>query len=283
MRVIKSIPALQKIIFTYRAKGMTVGFVPTMGALHEGHLSLLQKARQENDIVLLSIFVNPTQFAPSEDLARYPREEKKDKLLAKKENVDIIFYPTEKLMYPSGYLTYVMVEVLDQVLCGAYRPGHFRGVATVVTKLLNVTTPTIMYLGQKDAQQAILLRRMVVDLNFPVKVKICPIIREIDGLAMSSRNQYLTTTQRLQAPVLYQALKAARQLARGGQCQVATIKRKITAMIKTQPAARIEYVALVDAQTLQPINTISGEVLIAVAVKFGRTRLIDNVILSVNS
>src|SRR3990167_4209879 len=207
MRVVRSVRSIQQLIRKAKSAGKTIGFVPTMGALHDGHRSLLRRCHRENDLVVLSIFVNPKQFGPEEDFGKYPRREQADKKLAKKEKVDIMFVPTAEEMYPEGYLTYIEVERMTHVLCGKSRPGHFRGVTTVVGKLLNIVIPDVLYLGQKDAQQAAVVTRMVRDLNFPVLVKTCPTVREADGLAMSSRNQYLSTGQRKEAVVLYRSLK----------------------------------------------------------------------------
>ena len=206
MLIIKNIKSINSKINSLKRSGRSIGFVPTMGALHEGHLSIMRRARRQNDIVVVSVFVNPKQFGLNEDFARYPRQEKKDHLLAKKEKVDIIFYPSIEEIYPTRYLTYINVEGISRILCGHDRPVHFKGVTTIVGKLLNLVRPDNLYLGQKDAQQVIVLRKMIVDLNFPVKVRVCPIVREPDGLALSSRNKYLTNQQRLESPGLIQAL-----------------------------------------------------------------------------
>ena len=253
-----------------------------MGALHEGHLSLIRKAKKENDICLLSIFVNPLQFGPREDFHHYPRPVRSDNLLAKKEKVDIIFHPSGKSMYPSGFLTTVEVAQLSDALCGRSRPGHFRGVTTVVAKLLNIVGPNIMYLGQKDAQQAIILKRMVADLNFPTTIKICPTVREKGGLALSSRNKYLTARHRQQAAILYRSLKEAKGKIKSGERRATAIIRHIRSRIEKMSAGRIDYVACVDARTLVPLQTIRGHVMLALAVKFGEARLIDNIIFKVS-
>ncbi|MBI5024091.1 MAG: pantoate--beta-alanine ligase [Candidatus Omnitrophica bacterium] len=277
MRVIKSVKSIQQFIKKAKAAGKTVGFVPTMGALHDGHRSLLRRCRRENDIVVLSLFVNPGQFGPKEDFAKYPRREPADKKLAKKENVDIIFIPTAKEMYPAGYLTYVEVERMTQGLCGRFRPGHFRGVTTVVGKLLNIVMPDVLYLGQKDAQQAAVVTRMVRDLNFPVRCKICPTVREADGLAMSSRNQYLSAGQRKEAAVLYRSLKEARQSVAAGNRLATVIVGKIRSRIARESSGRIDYIGCVDADTFMPLKRIQGKAIVVLAVWFGRTRLIDNI------
>ncbi len=277
MRTVKTIKALRLIVQNAKSQNKKIGFVPTMGALHDGHCALIRKCRRENDIVIVSIFVNPKQFGPKEDLASYPRPEKKDKLLAKKEKVDIIFYPSGKEMYPSGFLTNVRVEHITDGLCGASRPGHFRGVATVVCKLLNITTPDTMYLGQKDAQQVVALKYMLQDLNIPTAVRVCPIVREPDGLALSSRNKRLNPRQRKGATVLFESLKYAKKKALSGERQAASITRSMQTMIEKRSSGKIDYIACVNRNSLIPLNQLEGEVMIALAVKFGRTRLIDNI------
>lgn len=278
MRAIKSVRSIQQLIKKAKLTGKTVGFVPTLGALHDGHRSLLRRCRRENDIVVLSIFVNPKQFGPKEDFAGYPRREPADKKLAKKEKVDIIFIPTAKEMYPEGYLTYVEVERMTQGLCGRSRSGHFRGVTTVVGKLLNILLPDVLYLGQKDIQQAAVLTRMVRDLNFPVIVKICPTVREAGGLAMSSRNEYLTADQRKEAAVLYRSLREARQSVVAGNRLARAIISKIRSRIARESSGRIDYIECVDADTFMPLKRIQGKAIVALAVWFGKTRLIDNII-----
>lgn len=278
MRVLTTIDAVRNEIQKARRKNHSIGFVPTMGALHEGHLTLLRRARRKNKLVVMSIFVNPLQFGPKEDFRRYPRPKKKDIFLAKKENVDIIFYPSVKEMYDERFLTGIRVNEITQTLCGASRPGHFDGVATVVGKLLNIVTPDRLYLGQKDAQQCAVIRQMVRDLNFPVEVIVVPTVREKDGLAMSSRNQYLTAQHRREAPVLYQALTAARLQIRKGERRPEKILRTIRSKILEGSSGKIDYVACVDAKTLEPLGQIKGDVLIALAVWFGKARLIDNIL-----
>jgi len=277
MQIINNISAVRSKITALKKKNKSIGFVPTMGALHEGHLSLLRKAKKECDIVVLSIYVNPAQFGPREDFKAYPRDKKKDCLLAKKEKVDIIFYPSDKMMYPRRYLTYINVNEITSILCGKSRPTHFRGVTTIVGKLLNIAGPDVIYLGQKDAQQCIVIQKMIDDLNFPVKVRICPTVREKDGLALSSRNKYLSAKQRKEAVVLYQSLLLAKQHIRRGTKNIATIKNMMRKKIK-KTSGKIDYIECVDAKTLEPIKTIKGKILIACAVKFGPARLIDNII-----
>jgi len=278
MRSIRAVKSLRKILKEYKNKNKTIGFIPTMGALHEGHLSLMRKSRQENDIVVVSIFVNPKQFGPEEDFTQYPRDEKKDKLLARKEKIDIIFYPSVEEVYPKGFMTFVDVEDLSNALCGQFRPGHFRGVTTVMSKLLNIVTPDVLYLGQKDAQQAVIIKKMVRDLNLPVHVKICATAREKDGLAWSSRNRYLTKNQRQEAPVLFESLKAAKRLILNGERNASKVIQKMQTQINKQSSAEIEYIVCVNTETLKSLARIQNEVMIALSIKFGKTRLIDNIV-----
>jgi pantoate--beta-alanine ligase len=282
MRIVKTVRSLRRSIISAKSQGKRIGFVPTMGFLHEGHASLIRQCKKDNDLSVLSIFINPKQFGPKEDLKDYPRDIKKDEKLAKRENVDIIFYPSVDEIYPTGYLTYVEVDGLSERLCGETRPGHFKGVATVVLKLLNMVMPDIMYLGQKDAQQALIIRKMVEDLNVPVKVKVMPTVREKDGLAMSSRNSYLTAEDRRQAAVLYTSLKMAKQSISAGERSSDKVIGMIRRTIQRQTNGIIDYVQCVNTKDLLSVSKISGEVLIALAVKFGRARLIDNVIVGVH-
>ncbi len=278
MQTIQSNRELHKTITNAREKGKRIGFVPTMGYLHEGHLSLMRRARQENDIVVVSIFVNPTQFGPNEDLDAYPRDIERDRKMMAAESVDIAYLPTVDTIYPEGFTTYVQVEgPMTQVLCGRSRPTHFRGVTTIVSKLFNLVQPHRAYFGQKDAQQAVIIQQMVRDLNFDITVVVCPIHREADGLAMSSRNTYLTATQRANAPILYQSLCKAKALIEDGEHDAATIRQRIEEQILSVPGTVIDYVAIVDVRTLQEVDFITGGILIALAVKFGNTRLLDNV------
>lgn len=281
MRIIRTIKSLRRAIQKIKKENKTIGFVPTMGALHEGHLSLVRASKKENDITVMSIFVNPTQFGPREDFKNYPRVFKKDKKLAKKEKVDIIFYPSVEEMYTNGRLAFIDVEKITENLCGKFRPGHFKGVATVVGKLLNIVLPDVMYLGEKDAQQVVVLKKVVDDLNFPVKIRICPTIREPDGLAMSSRNAYLTDHERKEAPVLFKALKKAKQKIMAGKRSTKQIIGLINRMIKTESCGKIQYVECVSADDLTPLKALKGRVMIALAVYFGTTRLIDNITLKV--
>ena len=281
MKIIQDIKTIHRAIAGMKAKGQTIGFVPTMGYLHQGHAALLRRCKKENDISVLSIFVNPKQFAPDEDFARYPRDLKKDELLAKKENVDIIFHPSVEEVFPDGYRTYVEVEGLSETLCGRTRSGHFKGVATIAAKLLNIISPDVMYLGQKDAQQAAILSKMVQDLNLPVRVKIHPTLREKDGLAMSSRNMYLSEQQRKEAPILFQALNAAKTKILKGERSSSCIIPFISKMISRNTSGRIDYIEWVDGKTLAPIKIFKDNVLLTLAVWFGPARLIDNVVVRI--
>ena len=264
-----------------RKKGKIFGFVPTMGALHKGHMSLVDKAKKECDFVIVSIFINPIQFGPREDLGRYPRNFKKDENLLKKAGVNFVFYPKAKTMYPKDFSTYVHEISLSKVLCGKLRRGHFSGVATVVAKLFNIVEPDIAYFGQKDYQQAQIVRKIVDDLKYNIKIKILPIVREKDGLAMSSRNSYLTPSERVQSRCLYQSLTLARDLIRKGEKDSKRILAKMRSIVKSQKSTKIDYVEVVDANTLARVNKIYGKVLLAVAVYVGKTRLIDNIVLNV--
>ncbi|MBN2830730.1 MAG: pantoate--beta-alanine ligase [Candidatus Omnitrophica bacterium] len=260
-------------------KGKSLGFVPTMGALHEGHLSLIRRARRDSDIVVVSIFVNPKQFGPKEDLQKYPRPLKKDLEFCRKEGVDFVFCPNPKEMYPLGYRTYVDVEGLSNCLCGISRPGHFRGVATIVTKLLNIVQPDTLYLGQKDAQQAVIIKRMIEDLNLPVKVRVMPTVREENGLAISSRNIYLSASEKKEAVALSQALKLARLLIKNGSRDTKRIVSRMRNLIRGEKRAKIDYIEIVDMSTLKPVKRVINNCLIALAVRIGNTRLIDNLII----
>lgn len=281
MEIIKSPAQMQQYALTVKRQGKKVGLVPTMGYLHKGHLTLMKEAKKECDLVIASIFVNPIQFGQGEDYEEYPRDLTRDADLAKEAGVDVIFAPRVSEMYPQSYHTFIQIESLTEHLCGASRPGHFRGVATVVAKLFNITQPDFAYFGQKDAQQVIVIERMVEDLNMPLKIVRVPIVREVDGLAMSSRNVYLNSEERRQALVLFVSLKAAKSLVEQGERDAAALKEKIKGSIFKAPLANIDYVEIVDGKTVQPVEKLSGEVLIALAVKFGKTRLIDNIILEV--
>ena len=256
-----------------------VGLVPTMGYLHEGHLSLVRRAAEECASVVVSIFVNPTQFGPTEDLAAYPRDLERDLRLLESVGVDLVWTPTPESMYPDGYQTWVQVEALTKPLEGAQSPGHFRGVVTVVAKLFNGVQPARAYFGQKDAQQAAVIRRMAVDLNFPLEVVVCPTVREPDGLAMSSRNAYLDAEQRQAATVLYRALSAAKDAYDEGERDAEKLRALMRATIAAEPLAEMQYVSCADYDTLDELETISGKALLSMAVFVGKTRLIDNFVL----
>jgi pantoate--beta-alanine ligase len=256
-----------------------VGFVPTMGFLHAGHMSLVRKARAENKTVVVSIYVNPTQFGPKEDLSKYPRDLPRDLAMLEKEGADVVFFPADKEMYPAGYDTWVTVDNLTKPLEGDYRPTHFRGVTTIVAKLFNIVHPTNAYFGQKDAQQVLVVKKMAADLNMNLKVIVCPTIREPDGLAMSSRNVYLTPEQRKTAPVLNRSLLLAKDLFTGGERDAAVILKKMTDLIQKEPLANIDYISISDTETLAELKIINKSALVSMAVRFGNTRLIDNIIL----
>jgi pantoate--beta-alanine ligase len=279
MKVITSPTEIQSYCRSARADGRTIGLVPTMGFLHEGHLSLMRRARTENDLLVISIFVNPTQFGPSEDYKAYPRDLKHDSEMAAEVGVDVIFAPAARDMYPDGYATFVNVERITEKMCGASRPGHFRGVTTVVAKLFNLVRPHKACFGQKDAQQAIVIKRMAADLNFDVEIVVMPTVREEDGIAMSSRNRYLSPEERQAALVLIRSLRMAESLVRSGQRDAAEISREMRGMIETEPLAKIDYISIVNADTLDDLDTVDGKTLIALAVFIGKTRLIDNVVL----
>ncbi|MCJ7724540.1 MAG: pantoate--beta-alanine ligase [Anaerolineales bacterium] len=256
-----------------------VGFVPTMGYLHEGHLSLARQARKECAGVIASIFVNPTQFGPNEDLSKYPCDLERDLRLLEEAGVDLVWTPTPEIMYPAGFQTWVTVEELTQPLEGAIRPGHFRGVTTIVTKLFNSVQPQKAYFGQKDAQQAAVIKRMTMDLNFPIEIVVCPTIREPDGLAMSSRNIYLNPDERQAATVLYRALNAAKASYEQGEQDAGSLKLIMTGIIISEPLAKLQYVSCTDLNTLKELEEVTGKALISMAVYFGKTRLIDNFVL----
>ncbi len=256
-----------------------VGFVPTMGYLHEGHLSLIRRAREECKSVVVSIFVNPTQFGPNEDLSKYPRDLQRDLNLIAPLGVDLVWTPTAEVMYPPGYQTWVEVEALTKPLEGAMRPGHFRGVTTVVAKLFNGVQPQKAYFGQKDAQQAAVIRQMTRDLNFPIEIVVCPTVREADGLAMSSRNTYLNPEERRAATILYQALTAAQRAYHNGERNAESLRRIMRETLATEPLATVQYVSCADYDTLAELEQVKGKALLSLAVFIGKTRLIDNVVL----
>lgn len=281
MKVFTKIVEIQEHIRQLKRAGKQIGFVPTMGYLHAGHLSLIEAAVKENDLAVVSIFVNPKQFGPREDFAEYPRDLERDLDLISQAGGEIVFIPETAEIYPENFQSYVEVREITANLCGAKRPGHFLGVATVVNKLFNIIKPDKAYFGQKDAQQCQVIKRMVLDLNMDVEIIICPIVREADGLALSSRNVYLNQEERKQATVLSQALFKAQELIRDGERDSTTIKNIMEKMITQKPLAKIDYISIVDETTLQDVQHLNQNILIALAVKFGNTRLIDNIILEV--
>jgi pantoate--beta-alanine ligase len=277
--LVATVAQLREELRKVRGAGRKIGLVPTMGALHEGHLSLVRAAKAECDYAVVSIFVNPSQFGPNEDLANYPRTLDADLALLGGCGADLVFAPGNDEVYPAGHATWVEVGSVAKPLEGTFRPGHFRGVATVVLKLLNMVQPDAAYFGQKDYQQALVIRRMAVDLNVPATIRVCPIVRESDGLAMSSRNRYLSPAARQRALVLWKSLQLAGNLVEQGERQASAIAARMRQLIETADDARIDYVALVDPDTLQPVETIAGRTLAALAVKIENTRLIDNCLL----
>jgi len=275
-----TVDEVRKLVNNLKSANKTIGLVPTMGYLHEGHLSLINNSKKDNDITIISIFVNPTQFGENEDFDSYPRDLKRD-LSILNESVDYVFTPSKDIMYPFDFATKIIVNKYSTGLCGASRPGHFNGVATVVTKLLNIVAPNKVYFGQKDMQQYLLIRQLIKDLNINVEAIACPVIREADGLAMSSRNVYLSNDERKQAVILYKALYLAKELVAKGLYDTEQIIKLVTATIKTIPLAEIDYVEIRDMDSWEAIENIKNEqVVLALAVKFGKTRLIDNIILN---
>jgi pantoate--beta-alanine ligase len=273
MQVVKTITEMRAL--RQKLSG-TVGFVPTMGYLHEGHLALAKQARMENSTVIVSIYVNPAQFGPREDFGSYPRDLNRDLELLRKEGVDIVFVPSDAEMYPPEFSSWVDVEKVTERLEGASRSGHFRGVATVVAKLFNIVQPSRAYFGQKDAQQVVVIKRMVADLNMGIEIVVVPTVRESDGLAMSSRNIYLSPRERQAAIVLFKALTLAQQLGQDGEKDADKIRRQMTLLIQKEPLAQIDYVSIADAETLEELNSIDRPALASLAVRIGKTRLIDN-------
>lgn len=277
MMILHTIAEIREFVKDQKRQMNTVGLVPTMGSLHKGHLSLVQRAQSQTDVVVMSIFVNPLQFGPSEDFDRYPRNLDADAKLAEAAGVDVIFAPSVKEMYPQQQVTFIDVETVSENLCGASRPGHFRGVATVVGKLLNIVQPDQAFFGMKDAQQVRVIQQMAADLNMPVDIVPCPIVREPEGLAMSSRNVYLSDEQRPQALSLYKSLQAAETMFSQGERSVNVIRDRVRSIIAAEPLADIDYIKIVDLQNLADIeNHITEPALLALAVRFGGTRLIDN-------
>lgn len=281
MKLIRSPKEIQRITKSIKKNGRSIGLVSTMGAMHSGHLSLIRQARKDNSIAIVSIFVNPIQFGPKEDLNKYPRPIKQDLAFCKKEGVDLIYLPYLKYMYPKGYNTYVSVLGLTDGLCGGVRPGHFKGVTTVVNKLFNLIQPDIAYFGQKDCQQALVIKKMVEDLNIPVIIKVIPTKRERDGLAMSSRNIYLSPRERKDAVLLYQGLKQAGRLIKQGNHNAALVINNIRKFLKQGKYICPQYISIVDLKDLKPAKRLKGRVLIALAAFVGKTRLIDNIIVKI--
>ncbi len=279
MKLVRSTAEMRALCRAARSRGARLGLVPTMGALHEGHLALVRTARAKSDLVAASIFVNPTQFGPNEDLAKYPRGLEKDCALLEREGVELVFAPAVEEMYSKGAVTWVVVEGLSDRLCGKSRPGHFRGVTTVVAKLFHIVQPDVAFFGQKDAAQVAILQRMVRDLNMPVTIEVCPIIREPDGLAISSRNAYLSAQERKSAVVLYRSLVRVQKLFAAGKRDSAKLISAVKQEFAPEAAARLDYIEVVDPETLEPEPTVTKRTLVAVAAFVGQTRLIDNILL----
>ncbi len=280
MKIIKTMAEIRDVIMGLKKDGKSIALVPTMGCFHEGHLSLMRAARKKCDALVVSIFVNRTQFGAGEDYEHYPRDLKRDTDLAEMEKVDFIFAPDAEEMYPPGYASFVEVEGLGKIMCGKTRPIHFRGVVTIVMKLFNLIQPDIAYFGQKDAQQAVIIRKMVSDLNMNVKIKVLPVVREEDGLAMSSRNEYLNDEERKTAAILYRALLKAKEEIAEGKRNAGEIRKMMTKMLESERLARLDYIAIVDPENLHEVVSIEKDVLIAIAVWLGKTRLIDNIIVN---
>ena len=278
MKIVHTVKEVRETINNWKKEGKTIGLVPTMGYLHEGHQSLIKASVAGNDKTVVSVFVNPTQFGPNEDYASYPRDLKKDAALCEATGADLIFNPEPEEMYPDGFCSYVNITGLSDALCGKSRPIHFKGVCTVVSKLFNIVTPDRAYFGEKDAQQLAIIRRMVKDLNFPLEIVGCPIIREEDGLAKSSRNTYLNTEERKAALILSKSIFAGKKMVENGETDANAVVARMKEIINSEPLAVIDYVEMVNMDTMKNIDTIEGSVLCAIAVKIAKTRLIDNFI-----
>lgn len=276
MEIVSKSSSMHEAALAARSRGRRLALVPTMGALHDGHLSLVRHARELAETAVVSIFVNPTQFGPNEDFAKYPRDLEADVRLLSELQVEYVFTPTAEEIYPAGFRTFVEVDQWGQRLCGASRPGHFRGVTTVVAKLFHIVSPDVAIFGKKDAQQALIIQRMARDLNFDVEIITCPIIREADGLAISSRNRYLSTTERAAATVLYRSLLRAKEMADDCEHQASKIRRSMQEVFLREPLAKIDYIEIVDPETLEPVDVVHNGTLLAVAAFVGPTRLIDN-------
>lgn len=282
MQIAQTIDQIRQYVAQARTEGKTVGLVPTMGALHVGHISLIEAAAERCDDIVVSIFINPTQFGPGEDFDAYPRPLEADIEICRAYGVGAVFAPTATEMYPRQMLTWVTVEELTGPLCGRSRPGHFRGVTTVCAKLFNIVRPDAAFFGQKDAQQTIVIQRMVADLNMPLEIVVCPTVREPDGLAVSSRNRYLDPEQRKDASIIYQALEKARAVVEVGVRNAEEIRAEMQATLSRAPALEVEYIAIVDAESLEALDVVAGRVLVAVAARLGATRLIDNIRLDIS-
>ncbi|MHC4388564.1 MAG: pantoate--beta-alanine ligase [Planctomycetota bacterium] len=281
MKVAETIEAVRKEIAAARKRGKTIGLVPTMGAFHQGHISLIERAVKDCNFVVVTIFVNPTQFGPGEDFEKYPRDLGADLETCRKMGVDLVFAPTTEQMYAAENLTWVNVEKLTETLCGRLRPGHFRGVTTVCAKLFNIVQADIAFFGRKDAQQLIVIKRMVADLNIPLKIVICPTVRDTDGLALSSRNQYLTDQQRKDATLIYKSLQECEKMIRAGTTDTKRIIASMQEVLGQAQSMHVEYISIVDAETLQSMESVTGRILAAVAVRIGPARLIDNILVDV--
>lgn len=279
MKTITNIQQMQKYADQFRQEKKVIGFVPTMGYLHNGHLSLIKIIRPQCDVLVVSIFVNPTQFGPSEDLNAYPKDLERDLELCQKEGVDVIFHPSVEAMYPKPFYTFIKVEKMTEIMCGKSRPGHFRGVATVIAKLFNIVKPHVAIFGEKDFQQLQVLRHMVKNLNYDIKILNAPILREDDGLALSSRNKYLKSNERKDALVLYRSLQLAKDKFSKGEQNVAVLKREMEKLLRESPSVKIDYIDMVNPNTFEPVDIISDDTLVALAVYIGQTRLIDNIVL----
>jgi pantoate--beta-alanine ligase len=281
MDIAETIESVRSLVKSARGNGKTIGLVPTMGALHVGHLSLIERAVKESDFVVVSIFVNPTQFVPGENLDKYPRSFEADCQMCEKEGVDLIFAPGPEQMYGQQNLTWVNVEKLTEPLCGQFRPGHFRGVTTVCAKLFNIVLPDIAFFGQKDAQQTVVIQRMAADLNMPLEIVVCPTVRESNGLAVSSRNKYLSDQQRQDATCIYKSLQKSSQLIENGDRDTTDIISQMRAIIEQAGKIEVEYISIVDSMTLQEVASVRDRVLVAIAARLGSARLIDNIVVDV--
>jgi pantoate--beta-alanine ligase len=277
MRIIKDAKDMQKFSLAAKARGKSIAFVPTMGALHEGHLSLIEAARKKGELLVVSIFINPAQFGPNEDFHRYPRDPKGDRKALENYNVDVLFLPDHNKMYPAGYRTFVEVEELSKKMCGRSRPTHFKGVTTILTKLFNLVMPDFVFFGEKDFQQLLITKNLTKDLNYPLEVIGMPIVRDFDGLALSSRNKALNEKERKSATILYKALSFAKSEIENSERDLARLLMRVRSMIGTEPCVRLDYVVMVDPNTLEDIKSIKGDILIALAASIGPTRLIDNI------